>query len=611
MAIAVDRQYSKDEILDMYLNSVYFGENAFGIEQAAEAYFNKTPSELDLAESAMLIGILPAPSAYSPISGDPELAKERQASVLRRMAEDGKITEEEREDAINKKLSYADGASSQDALLAPHFAEMVIAELNEEYGEERVTRSGYQVTTTLDRNWQKEAEAIVARQAEVNAYSGGDNAALVAIDPKSGEVKALVGSADYANEEFGKVNMAISPRQPGSSFKPIYTAEAIDQQVVTAATILKDEPTNFGGYEPENFDFAYRGDISVREAIARSLNIPLVKIMEKVGVQDSIAAAQRMGITTITNDQDYGLSLALGSGEVRLTDMVNAYAAFANQGQQYDKTFIQKIESKYGDVIFSQQRRSKEVQSAEASFIISKILSDDAARAPTFGSALNIPGHSVAVKTGSTDDNRDAWTIGYTPSVAVGVWVGNNENEVMSAGGSSLAGPIWRDAITTFLGSSSDEGFAQPSNVEAVSICRGTERVAVGSTGGRGVYTEYFIAGTVPTETCNAPREEPEEEDDEDEEEVRDNDGDGVANRDDDCPNTPRNTEVDETGCPVEEEPVDSDGDGVVDEEDQCDDTPPGVEVDETGCEIVPEEGQEPPIDGGNETTPVVPPRQE
>jgi len=593
MAIAVDQKYSKDEILDMYLNSVYYGENAFGIEQAADTYFNKTPAELDLAESAMLTGVLPAPSAYSPISGDKQFAKDQQKRVLGRMLEDGKITTEEKNAAENQKLSYAKPKDGIDSI-APHFSEMVIAELNEEYGEETVNRSGYKVTTSLDRDWQVAANKIVSDQAELNAQSGGENAALVATDPKTGEIKALVGSADYDNEDFGKVNMAITPRQPGSSFKPIYVTEALKEELFTPASIIRDEATNFGGYKPENFDFAYRGDITLRNAISQSLNIPMVKIMEKLGEDEAIETANRMGIDTLDKDQDYGLSLALGSGEVKLTDMVGAYGAFANQGEKYDETLIQKIESKYNKVIFSQQRDSEEVQTAQASYLISKVLSDDTARAPTFGSKLNIPGHSVAVKTGSTDDNRDAWTIGYTPSVAIGVWVGNNDNTVMQAGGSSLAGPIWSQSMIDFLGNSEDEGFPQPDGISETSICVGTEKRATGG-GSSNTFKEYFISGTTPTETCNAPRDEPKEEEKKEEEEPEekpsDRDQDGILDKNDDCPNTPRGVEVDNNGCEVEEEepvepeePIDTDGDGVADVNDTCPGTASGATVNASGC---------------------------
>lgn len=590
MAIAVEQQYTKEEILDMYLNSVYYGEGAFGIDEAAKVYFNKPASDLTLAESSILIGILPAPGAYSPVNGDPKLAKERQTYVLKRMVEDGKITAAERDAALAEQLAYAEIKPVQYPH-APHFTEMVLTELNERYGEERVKRSGYRIKTSLDLNWQKQAEQIVSEQIAISAAGGGRNAALVAIDPKSGGVRALIGSANYDDPTFGKVNMATSARQPGSSFKPIYYTEAIDQKLITAATVMDDTAKSYGDYRPNNFDFRFRGKITVRNALAQSLNIPAVDVMQKLGVDEAVKKAREMGLSTINDQQDYGLSLALGAGEVKPLEMTNAYAAFANAGRQYESHLIDEIENKYGETIFRHESRSKRVQSSEASFIISDILSDNTARAPTFGSRLNIPNRKVAVKTGSTDDNRDAWTVGFTPSIAVGVWVGNNENEVMTAGGSSMAGPIWRQSITAFLGDAPEEPFRQPSTIVRSATC----------TASGGTYEEYFITGTVPPQTCvkkeepkpEVPKqEEPEEE--EQQEETKDTDGDGVMDDKDKCADTPAGTEVDSDGCPIEtEEPADADGDGVTDDKDRCPATPAGVPVDSRGCPTLTPPGQQ------------------
>lgn len=564
MAIAVDRQYSKNEILDMYLNSVYYGEGAFGIDEAAKTYFDKSAQELTLSESTMLVGVLPAPGAYSPINGDPEKAKQRQKYVLRRMVEDGKITSAERDTALAEKLAYSE-VSPSDYDNAPHFAEMVMAELYDKYGEEKTKRSGYKVKTTLDLGWQKQAEDIVASQVAISSAGGGRNAALVAIDPKTGEVRALIGSADYNDPTFGKVNMAITPRQPGSSFKPIYITEAIDQKLFTAGSILRDEATDFGGYKPDNFDFRFRGDLTLRSGLAQSLNIPAVKVMEKLGVDEAVKKAREMGISTINDKTDYGLSLALGAGEAKPTEMTNAFAAFADGGRQHEMTLIKSIESKYGDTIHKADNKSKRVQSSEASFIISDILSDNTARAPSFGSRLNIPGRDVAVKTGSTDDNRDAWTIGYTPSLTVGVWVGNNENEIMTAGGSSMAGPIWSKSMQAFLADTPAETFSQPSGVNKQTACSP-------STGG---YEEFFIDGTKPDRSCRAaaPTQNNSNRDDEEEEEVKvvDTDGDGIPDDKDKCPNVGGNN-VNSDGCPKQEESVvkDKDNDGVQDSQDQC-----------------------------------------
>lgn len=613
MAIAVDRQYTKDEILDMYLNSVYYGEGAFGIEEAAKTYFNKSANDLSLAESAMLVGILPAPSAYSPISGDPVKAKRQQERVLRRMVEDGKITSAEKQAAQEQMLAYAE-VKPVEYDHAPHFAEMVMSQLNEKYGEEKIKRSGYRVKTTLDLGWQTQAEDIVSKQIAISSASGGRNAAVVAIDPKTGGVRALVGSVDYNNPDFGKVNMAITARQPGSSFKPIYYTEAINEKLITASTVLKDESTDFGGYKPENYDFKYRGDITVRNALPQSLNIPAVKVMQKLGTDRAISKAREMGLSTIDPKHNYGLSLALGAAEVKPLNMVNAYAAFADQGRHHEVTLIDTIDNKYGETIFRYQTKSKRVQSSAASFIISDILSDNTARAPTFGSRLNIPGRKVAVKTGSTDDNRDAWTIGFTPSIAVGVWVGNNENEPMSSGGSAMAGPIWTKSIQAILGDSKAETFSQPSDVTKAPTCNASNNS----------YEDYFIDGTVPSKTCKSsqtkvntntdptpPKEEAKidtdgdgilDKDDKcptiggtvgsdgcpkpDPASTTDTDGDGVLDKDDKCPGTLAGAKVDTQGCPVvvTTPPPDSDGDGVADANDKCPGTPVGQSVDSRGC---------------------------
>jgi len=584
MAIAVEQQYTKEEILDMYLNSVYYGEGAFGIDDAAHVYFNKPASELTLAESSMLIGVLPAPGAYSPINGDPKLAKQRQTYVLKRMVEDKVITDADRDAALAQPLAYAE-VKPAEYPYAAHFSEMILNQLNDRYGEEKIKRSGYRIKTTLDLNWQKQAEQIVKDRIAISAAGGGRNAALVAIDPKTGAVRSLVGSVDYADPTFGKVNMATTARQPGSSMKPIYYTEAINQKLITAATILDDSPHDFGGYKPNNYDFRFRGKITVRNALPQSLNIPAVEVMQKLGVDEAVAKAREMGLSTIKENGNYGLSLALGAAEVKPLEMTNAYAAFADGGRQHDTYLIDTISNKYGETIFRHESKSKRVQSSEASFIISDILSDNTARAPTFGSRLNIPGRKVAVKTGSTDDNRDAWTVGFTPSIAVGVWVGNNENEVMSSGGSAMAGPIWSQSIQAFLEGVPPESFSQPGTVARSAAC----------TADGGSYEEYFMPGTVPSQTCEKKEDTTQNQTPPvtvpPTEEKKDTDGDGVIDDKDKCPTTPAGVDVDEDGCPVEI--IDADGDGVVDDEDNCPNTPPGVQVDQHGCPTVVPPGQQ------------------
>ena len=518
VSIAIEREYSKDEILEMYLNSAFFGGSAFGIEDAAKSFFNKAPENLTLAESAMIVGVLPAPNAYSPIYGSMEYAKERQETVLSRMLDNGVITEEEKKAALSEELAFAEPETVTDSSLAPHFAEMVIADLNDRYGEEKVARSGYQVKTTLDMNIQnKLQEQINANMASIRA-SGGSNAAAIAIDPKSGSVRALIGSYDWNDEKDGKVNMATSARQPGSSFKPIYYAAAMEDGVINPATILADEPININGYQPQNALRNYNGDVTVRQALNMSLNIPAVKVMQRYGIEKSIEAANKVGIDTIDKDKDYGLSLALGAAEAKLVDMTHAYAAYANAGDQKEVVLEEEVESKYNQVIFTNQKKSKRVMSEEGAYLISNVLSDDAARSRIFGSSLNLyGGKKAAVKTGTTDDNRDAWTIGYTPEIAIGAWVGNNDNTEMSSGGGSLAGPIWRETMNS-LTSKTGDPFTKPAGVVQRDVCYGTGKLA--NSAGSNTYKEFFLSTALPSYGCDAqpvqreeqkpPEEEPE-----------------------------------------------------------------------------------------------------
>ena len=525
VSIAIENRYSKDEILTMYLNSVYYGNDSFGISDAAKNYFGKSPADLTLAESSVLVGLLPAPTAYSPVSGDPELSKRQQNTVLSRMVTNKIISEDEKTAALAENLTFNVAAAniSEDA---PHFTNMVINELYKKYGEEKVKRSGYQVKTTLDLGLQRTANASVQRQIGYIQRQGGSNAGMIAIDPATGEIRALVGSADYDNEEWGEVNMATTKRQPGSTFKSLYYAEALAKGVVTPATIFEDKPINIDGYSPRNATRLNYGDVSVRSALARSLNIPSVLLMQKLGINKSIAAAERMGVTTLDDTADYGLSLAIGSAEVPLIEMTNAYAAFGAGGQQYTPTTLFKIDNKYNRTIYTNDPKSKNVISQQGAYLISNILSDNAARAPMFGSALTISGKEVAVKTGTTDDSRDAWTIGYTPNIAVGVWVGNNNNEIMSSGGSDMAGPIWRSTITAAIGDSTPT-FIRPSGITEQMVCADGERA---TRQGAGVRTEIFLSSALPSGNCTPtqvqreevkqPEPEPEVEEEEEEPET-------------------------------------------------------------------------------------------
>jgi 1A family penicillin-binding protein len=493
IATAIEQRYSKDQILAMYLNSAYFGNNSFGIEEAAKNYFGKKASDLTLAESSMLIGVLPAPSAYSPIGGSMEYAKERQNTVLKRMVTNGYITQAEKDAAASEALAYqpAQGINN----VAPHFTEMVLEELYEKYGEETVKRSGYQVTTSLDMTMQNAALAGIDSNIAHIQQNGGSNASVVAVDPVTGQIRALVGSADYNNEQFGKVNMAVTKRQPGSSFKPIYYAKALADGDITPVTVLKDEKTDFNGYAPQNATKRFYGNVTVRKALDWSLNIPAVKVLQRVGISSALDQAKALGVTTLGSASDYGLSLALGAGEIPLTEMTGAYATFANAGEHHDLTTVTSIQNKYSKTIFTASQTPKRAISAEGAYLISDILSDNATRGSFFGSTLNVTGtdfktKKVAVKTGTTDDSRDAWTVGYTPELAVGVWVGNNDNTVMSSGGADMAGPIWRAIMKVGIGSS-EPAFAQPSGITKATVCTTA-----------GTFTDVFLSSNVPSSTC-------------------------------------------------------------------------------------------------------------
>ena len=507
VALAIEQRYSKDEILAMYLNAVYFGNNSFGIEQAARNYFDKKPSELTLAESAMLVGLLPAPSAYSPIVGDEAKGVERQAEVLKRMVREGMITEAERTAALKEKLTYQPPAVIKND--APHFTEMVLRELYDKYGEEKVERSGYQVTTTLDLKLQRKALKTVKEQVGYIRSMGGSNAGLIAIDPRTGEIRALVGSVNYNNKKWGNVNMATTKRQPGSTFKSLYYAAALADGTITPATIIKDEPININGYKPQNATRQYYGNVTVRQALARSLNIPAVKVMQQYGIANSIDAAQKLGVTTLDKDPgDYGLALAIGAAEVPLQEMTNAYAAFANDGNVRENTTVHEIKDKYSKAIYQHVSEAKQGISQQGAYLISSILSDQQARSFMFGTSLSVAGKTVAVKTGTTDDNRDAWAIGYTPDIAIGVWVGNNNNATMVSGGADMAGPIWRQTMQAAIGDN-NPSFSQPDGVVERFVCYGSGGLAAGA--GTNTYSEVFLISALPQSSCTAVPKEQEE----------------------------------------------------------------------------------------------------
>lgn len=474
LSIELEAKFSKDEILSMYLNEIPYGSNAYGIEAAAQTFFAKSAPELTLDEAAMLASLPKAPTRYSPYGSRREILKIRQEVALEQMAALGYITEEQAEQA--KKVDvFAKLAQNREDIKAAHFVIYVREQLQEKYGEETLERGGLRVFTTLDWELQQLAERVVRDGAlDNNEKWGAENAALVAIDPKTGEILAMAGSRGYFDEEIdGQVNVATRERQPGSSFKPfVYLAAFV--KGYSPETQMFDVRTRFGTantekYEPANYDGRFRGLVQMKDALGQSLNIPAVKTLYLVGLPDAIALAKRLGITSLrdTNpERFYGLSLVLGGGEVQLLDHVAAFATMANGGIKQEKTPIVRIEDGQGKVLEKLDVGPGErVVPQEALTALNHILSTNSYRAPAFGdrSPLRFDDRAVAAKTGTTNEFRDGWTMGYTPDLAVGVWAGNNDNRSMRSGaaGVNVAAPIWRAFLDEALTRYEPSAFAE------------------------------------------------------------------------------------------------------------------------------------------------------
>lgn len=470
LTIELERKYSKNEIIKFYLNQVPFGHNIYGIETAAQSFFNKSASELSLAESATLIAIIRSPSALSPYGDNLEALIGRRNYIINRMANLGYISELERSAGVTEEPEFS---SFTNYLRAPHFVLHVKAKLEETYGTEFLNKNGLKIYTTVNFEMQRKAEGIAKIFADRNSKKyNAHNIAIVVIDPNTGEVLSMVGSADYFGEKYpsecipGKsclfdpyTNVALRERQPGSAFKPFVYAEAFRNGYNGNTTVI-DEKTNFGTpsnpYIPKNYDGRYRGEVTLREALAQSLNIPAVKVLaEMAGLKSSIETAKKFGITTFTKDPYfYGLALVLGGGEVKLLELTSAYGVFATGGLRSPNSFILKIENSDGETIFKNNSTPRKIIKDEIAKEITDILSDNKARAPVFGpnSVLHFKNNKVAVKTGSTQSFRDGWTLGYTPDVAIGVWAGNNNNQRMiNAPGISVAAPAWRVLMEEFI----------------------------------------------------------------------------------------------------------------------------------------------------------------
>lgn len=447
LAQEIERKYSKREILEMYLNSVYFGRNAYGVEKASQYYFGKSIENIGVSEAAFLAGILPSPSLYSTKDSNHKAENNIKNIILGQMYEQGYISKKQFLSEKNAKLIFDTSERDIDKT-APHFALMVKDQLISKYGEERLKKSGYIVKTTLDLEKQRGAEKAVYDQVSRLKDGRATNGAAVILKADTSEVLAMIGSANWYDEKYGKVNLTSTPRSMGSAFKPLVYAIAFEKGLITKNTILNDSPTVFaGGYKPNNYDRRFRGRVTVTRALANSLNVPAVEVMQKVGVKDVLETAEELGIKSLKDDSNYGLSLVLGTGEVSLLEMTNVYAAFANKGIKNDPVMVLEISDKNREVIFVNKSNSKRIFKENTVNALTSILSDRKARSEVFGNALNT-GTTTAVKTGTTEDWRDSLTLGYTDEVAVGVWIGNNDNSPMNGIAGSLgAAPLWKTLI--------------------------------------------------------------------------------------------------------------------------------------------------------------------
>lgn len=472
LAFWAERIYDKNQILQMYFNEIPYGGPAWGIASAAQTYFRKNPADLTLAEAAYLAGLPASPTVLSPYGSNPELGKDRQREVLRRMVEEKFITVEQAREAEKEELKIYSPVAE---IKAPHFVMYVKEKLIEKYGQRAVSQGGLKVTTSLDLKTQAMAEQVVADEVEKLGNLNVTNGAAMVTEAKTGQILAMVGSRNYFQKGEGNFNVTTALRQPGSSIKPITYATAF-KEGYSPGTILLDTPVTFKNqwesYSPVNYDSKFHGAVSIRTALAASYNIPAVKTLAVVGIPDMVKTAQEMGITTFNDPKRYGLSLTLGGGEVKLIDMMSVYGTFANLGEKKEIQPILKIVDANGKVIedHTKNEAGKRVLSEAVSYMVANILADNQARSPAFGtnSLLNIPGHTVAVKTGTTDNKRDNWTFGFTPELVVGVWVGNNNNAPMNpqlSSGITGAAPIWNKIMTQLLVGKTDLSFKRPANV--------------------------------------------------------------------------------------------------------------------------------------------------
>lgn len=481
LALKLEKVLSKEEILTLYLNEISYGGSTYGIEAASQYYLGKNAKNLTLAEAAYLASLPKAPTYYSPYGSHKDELDKRKEHILDRMLKLGFASEEEIENAKKEKVNFI--PRSEQNIKAPHFVMYIKSYLEEKYGKEIVEEGGLKVITTLDWDLQRKAEILVKQYAQENEKKfNAKNAGLVAINPKTGKILVMVGSRDYFDtKNEGNFNVTLSQRQPGSAFKPFVYATAF-KKGYTPETVVFDLETEFNTscnpdgtpkegvkeeecYRPQNYDNVFRGPVTFRNALAQSINVPSVKVLYLAGLNESLKTAESFGITTLKDPSRYGLTLVLGGGEVTPLEMTGAYAIFANEGMRNPITGILRAETSKGEILEELKVRPQQVLDSNISRLISNILSDNEARTPAFGaqSYLYFPEREVAVKTGTTDNYRDAWVIGYTPNFSLGVWVGNNDNSPMEKKVAGfIAAPLWNAFFQEVLKKLPEEKFAKP-----------------------------------------------------------------------------------------------------------------------------------------------------
>ena len=550
LSVLTEIIYSKEEILEMYLNYIPYGGTAVGIEAAANLYFDKSASELTLVESSLLAGLPKAPSTYSPFGAYPEKAKLRQKEVLRRMLEDGYINEDQLNEVENETLVYA---LKKTDIKAPHFVFYVIDLLQKEYGEDMVKTGGLRVTTTLDLDLQEVAQASVSAEIDNLASLKVSNGAALITKPNTGEILAMIGSKNYFDTEHdGQVNVTIALRQPGSSIKPIMYATTFQEKTLNPGSMLLDIPTCFKvagqkDYCPKNYTGGFAGPVTVRKSLGNSLNIPAVKALSTIGVEKFIEQAKKMGISNWLDPSQYGLSLTLGGGEVRMVDMATAFGVLANQGVKVPSTAILEIKNYKGEVLhvvdlearkkallamtenenIEQETELERVMRRAPAYLTAHIMQDNNARLMAFGSnsQLVIKDKVVSAKTGTTNDLKDNWTVGFTPEFLSIVWVGNNDNSSMSylASGVTGAAPIWNDIMSYILENEQIIWPERPSDVKMGYVCQTGMPVDRGLGNNRNDWDnintsditvkfneqkQIYLTETDPAQTCQASSQE-------------------------------------------------------------------------------------------------------